>query len=68
MTEPTVFTVSTLMFQLSPVQMSLMKYRQGGCMEHLSGDDILIRALKDVGVTHLWGYPGGAALHIYDAI
>jgi acetolactate synthase-1/2/3 large subunit len=24
--------------------------------------------LKDVGVTHLWGYPGGAALHIYDAI
>lgn len=37
-------------------------------MEHLSGGDILIRALKDVGVTHLWGYPGGAALHIYDAI
>ena len=37
-------------------------------MEHLSGGDILIRALKDAGVTHLWGYPGGAALHIYDAI
>ena len=37
-------------------------------MEYLSGGDILIRALKDVGVTHLWGYPGGAALHIYDAI
>ena len=37
-------------------------------MEHLSGGDILIRALKDVGVTHLWGYPGGAALQIYDEI
>ena len=37
-------------------------------MEHLSGGDILIRALKDVGVKHVWGYPGGAALHIYDAI
>ena len=37
-------------------------------MEHLSGGDILIRALKDVGVKRVWGYPGGAALHIYDAI
>mgnify|MGYP000671942222 FL=1 len=37
-------------------------------MEHLSGGDILIRALKEVGVKHVWGYPGGAALHIYDAI
>jgi len=37
-------------------------------VEHLSGGDILIRALKDVGVKHVWGYPGGAALHIYDAI
>ncbi|MCK9503161.1 MAG: acetolactate synthase 3 large subunit [Porticoccaceae bacterium] len=37
-------------------------------MEILSGGDILIRALRDAGVEHLWGYPGGAALHIYDAI
>mgnify|MGYP006086320239 FL=1 len=37
-------------------------------MELLSGGDILIRALRDVGVKHVWGYPGGAALHIYDAI
>ena len=37
-------------------------------MENLSGGDALIRALKDVGVKHIWGYPGGAALHIYDAI
>ena len=37
-------------------------------MEHLSGGEIVIRALKDAGVKHVWGYPGGAALHIYDAI
>jgi len=37
-------------------------------VELLSGGDILIRALRDVGVKHVWGYPGGAALHIYDAI
>jgi len=34
----------------------------------MSGGDILIRALHDAGVEHIWGYPGGAALHIYDAI
>ncbi len=37
-------------------------------MELLSGGDIVVRALHDSGVKHLWGYPGGAALHIYDAI
>ena len=37
-------------------------------MELLSGGDILIRALKDAGVKDVWGYPGGAALHIYDAL
>jgi len=37
-------------------------------VELLSGGEILIRALSDAKVKHLWGYPGGAALHIYDAI
>lgn len=37
-------------------------------MEQLSGGEILIRALHDEGVELLFGYPGGAALHIYDAI
>ncbi|MEM7078161.1 MAG: acetolactate synthase 3 large subunit [Pseudomonadota bacterium] len=36
--------------------------------EMLSGGDMLIRALQDEGVEHIFGYPGGAALHIYDAI
>ncbi len=34
----------------------------------LSGGDMLIRALQDEGVEYVFGYPGGAALHIYDAI
>ena len=34
----------------------------------LSGGEILIRCLKDEGVDYLFGYPGGAVLHIYDAL
>jgi acetolactate synthase-1/2/3 large subunit len=29
---------------------------------------MLIRALQDEGVDHVFGYPGGAVLHIYDAV
>ncbi len=36
--------------------------------EALSGGDMLIRALQDSGVEYIFGYPGGSALHIYDAI
>ena len=36
--------------------------------EMLSGADMLIRALQDEGVEYLFGYPGGASLHIYDAL
>ena len=34
----------------------------------LSGADMLMRALHDEGVELIFGYPGGAALHIYDAL
>ena len=34
----------------------------------LSGADIVVRCLKDEGVKYVFGYPGGAVLHIYDAI
>jgi acetolactate synthase I/II/III large subunit len=36
--------------------------------EVLRGAEIFIRALKDEGIEHLFGYPGGAVLHIYDAL
>ena len=34
----------------------------------LSGGEILVRCLEDEGVEFLFGYPGGAVLHIYDAL
>ena len=37
-------------------------------MELLSGGEMLVRALADEGVEHVFGYPGGAVLHIYDAL
>ncbi len=36
--------------------------------EMLSGGAMLIRALRDEGVEYVYGYPGGAVLHIYDAL
>ena len=34
----------------------------------LTGADIVIRCLKEEGVEFVFGYPGGAVLHIYDSI
>ena len=34
----------------------------------LNGAEILINSLKKEGVKHIFGYPGGAVLHIYDAL
>ena len=44
------------------------KLNQGKIVQKLSGGDMLIRALQDEGVEHIFGYPGGAVLHIYDAL
>jgi len=37
-------------------------------VEQLSGAEMLVRALADEGVETIFGYPGGAVLHIYDAL
>jgi acetolactate synthase-1/2/3 large subunit len=37
-------------------------------MPQLSGAEIIIQFLKDEGVEFIFGYPGGAVLHIYDAL
>ncbi len=37
-------------------------------MELLSGAEMVMRALSDEGVEVVFGYPGGAVLHIYDAL
>jgi acetolactate synthase-1/2/3 large subunit len=37
-------------------------------VKKLSGAEILIQFLKDEGVEYIFGYPGGAVLHIYDEL
>ena len=34
----------------------------------LTGAEIIVHFLRDQGVRHVFGYPGGAVLHIYDAL
>ncbi len=36
--------------------------------EEMTGAEIVLRALKDQGVTTIFGYPGGAVLPIYDTL
>lgn len=39
----------------------------GTSPQDLRGAEILVKALQAEGVNYVWGYPGGAVLHIYDA-
>ncbi|PKO67530.1 MAG: acetolactate synthase, large subunit, biosynthetic type [Betaproteobacteria bacterium HGW-Betaproteobacteria-16] len=39
----------------------------GSSPQELRGAEILVKALQAEGVNYVWGYPGGAVLHIYDA-
>jgi acetolactate synthase-1/2/3 large subunit len=43
-------------------------YEEQTLMELITGAEILVRCLKEEGVEYLFGYPGGAVLHIYDAL
>jgi acetolactate synthase-1/2/3 large subunit len=36
--------------------------------EEMTGSEMVLRALKDHGVRHIFGYPGGAVLPIYDTL
>lgn len=36
--------------------------------EELTGAEIVVRCLAEEGVEHIFGYPGGSVLYIYDAI
>ena len=36
--------------------------------QQMTGAQIVVRALRDQGVRHIFGYPGGAVLPIYDAL
>ena len=34
----------------------------------ITGAEIVVRCLREEGVKHIFGYPGGAVLYIYDEI
>ena len=36
-------------------------------VQDLRGAEILVKSLQAENVKYIWGYPGGAVLHIYDA-
>ncbi len=36
--------------------------------KELSGAEIVVQSLIDIGVKYVFGYPGGAVLDIYDAL
>src|SRR3989304_1073407 len=60
-------------FTRFPLRYSVSYYYGTGTIvskskETLHGEEIFVRALIDEGVKHLFGYPGGAVLHIYDAL
>ena len=40
----------------------------GGQAPELMGAEILVKALQAENVKHIWGYPGGSVLYIYDAL
>ena len=40
----------------------------GGKVQELMGAEILVKALQAENVKHIWGYPGGSVLYIYDAL
>jgi acetolactate synthase-1/2/3 large subunit len=39
----------------------------GAHISELRGAEIIVKALQAENVKYIWGYPGGAVLHIYDA-
>jgi len=40
----------------------------GSSVPELRGAEILVKSLQAENVNFIWGYPGGAVLHIYDAL
>jgi acetolactate synthase I/II/III large subunit len=54
--------------EISRTELSSAAAAQAGQTPDLRGAEILVKALQAENVRYLWGYPGGAVLHIYDAL
>jgi acetolactate synthase-1/2/3 large subunit len=53
--------------EISRTELSSAAAATAGPSQELRGAEILVKALQAENVKYVWGYPGGAVLHIYDA-
>ena len=53
--------------EISKAELASAAAASGAASQDLRGAEILIKALQAEDVKYIWGYPGGAVLHIYDA-
>ena len=53
--------------EISKAEISAAAASASSQSQDLRGSEILIKSLQAEGVKYVWGYPGGAVLHIYDA-
>jgi acetolactate synthase I/II/III large subunit len=53
--------------EINKAELASAAAASGSPPQELRGGEILVKALQAEGVKYIWGYPGGAVLHIYDA-
>jgi acetolactate synthase I/II/III large subunit len=53
--------------EISRTELSSAAAATAGQTNEFRGAEVLVKALQAEGVKYVWGYPGGAVLHIYDA-
>ena len=53
--------------EISKAELASAAAASGAASQDLRGAEILVKALQAESVKYIWGYPGGAVLHIYDA-
>ena len=54
--------------EISKIEVASAAAAAAGDDTELRGAEIMVKALHAEGVKFVWGYPGGAVLHIYDAL
>jgi len=54
--------------EISKIEVASAAAASSGDYTELRGAEIMVKALQAEGVKFVWGYPGGAVLHIYDAL
>ncbi len=54
--------------EISKIEVASAAAAAAGDDSELRGAEIMVKALHAEGVKFVWGYPGGAVLHIYDAL